>query len=198
MKEKGTKKKQINSKDITSSPYFVAAMMGVCIALAITGLVFFMININNTKKEITEARRLYVANQQEANILEQLKKRSEEAQAEIEEYENLLPESLGDAYVVQNEVIEKFENFGLDVTAIDFVTVQNETSEIVFTVTCTGSFQSIYNVMNHYSNIEQIHRIDSLSLAKDSAGNYSAVITLAILSESPVQGAVSNGDAMVA
>ena len=45
--------------------------------------------------------------------------------------------------------------------------------------------------MNHYSNIEQIHRIDSLSITKDSADEYTAVITLAILSEQPVEGVVA-------
>jgi hypothetical protein len=45
--------------------------------------------------------------------------------------------------------------------------------------------------MNYYSNIEQVHRIDSLNLTKDSEGIYSAVITLAILSEEPVDGVVS-------
>lgn len=191
MKEKDTKKKQLDTKDITSSPYFVAALMGVCIALAIAGLVFFIITINNTKNQITEARRLYIANEQEVDVLGQLKKKSEEANAQIEEFDNLLPQSLGNAYEVREGVLNKFENFGLNVTAIEFITVKNETHEIVFTISCTGSFESIYNVMNHYSNLEQIHRIDSLSLSKDSANDYTAVITLAILSEQPVEGVVA-------
>lgn len=191
MKEKDTKKKQIDAKDITSSPYFVAALMGVCIAFAIAALVFLVFNINNTKNQITEARRLYIANEQEVDVLARLKKKSEEAKAQIEEYDNLLPQSLGNAYEVRENVITKFKNFGLNITAIDFVTIQNETHEIVFTISCTGSFESIYNVMNHYSNIEQIHRIDSLSITKDSADEYTAVITLAILSEQPVEGVVA-------
>lgn len=191
MKEKNAKKKQLDTKDLTSSPYFVAALMGVCIALAIAGLVFFIININNTKNQITEARRLYIANEQEVDVLAGLKKKSEEAYAQIEEFDNLLPQSLGNAYELRDNVLTKFTNFGLNVTAIDFITVKNETHEIVFTISCTGSFESIYNVMNHYSNIEQIHRIDSLSITKDSADDYTAVITLAILSEQPVEGVVA-------
>lgn len=191
MKEKNAKKKQLDTKDLTSSPYFVAALMGVCIALAIAGLVFFIININNTKNQITEARRLYIANEQEVDVLAELKKKSEEAYAQIEEFDNLLPQSLGNAYELRDNVLTKFTNFGLNVTAIDFITVKNETHEIVFTISCTGSFESIYNVMNHYSNIEQIHRIDSLSITKDSADDYTAVITLAILSEQPVEGVVA-------
>ena len=191
MKEKNAKKKQLDTKDLTSSPYFVAALMGVCIALAVAGLVFFIININNTKNQITEARRLYIANEQEVDVLAELKKKSEEAYAQIEEFDNLLPQSLGNAYELRDNVLTKFTNFGLNVTAIDFITVKNETHEIVFTISCTGSFESIYNVMNHYSNIEQIHRIDSLSITKDSADDYTAVITLAILSEQPVEGVVA-------
>ena len=191
MKEKNTKKKQLDAKDLTSSPYFVAALMGVCIAIAIAGLVFFILQINTTKNQITEARRLYIANEQEVDVLAELKKKSEEAYAQIEEFDNLLPQSLGNAYELKEKVLTKFENFGLNVTAIDFITVKNETHEIVFTISCTGSFESIYNVMNHYSNIEQIHRIDSLSITKDSADDYTAVITLAILSEQPVEGVVA-------
>lgn len=191
MKEKNTKKKQLDAKDLTSSPYFVAALMGVCIAIAIAGLVFFILQINTTKNQITEARRLYIANEQEVDVLAELKKKSEEAYAQIEEFDNLLPQSLGNAYELRENVLTKFENFGLNVTAIDFITVKNETHEIVFTISCTGSFESIYNVMNHYSNIEQIHRIDSLSITKDSADDYTAVITLAILSEQPVEGVVA-------
>ncbi len=195
MAKKETKqKKQIDAKDITASPYFVAALMGVCIALAIAGLVFIILDIKTTKNQITEARRLYIANEQEVNVLSELKKKSEEANAKIEEYEHLLPQSLGNAYEVQEDVIARFENFGVSVTAIEFVTVKNETNEIVFTVTCSGDFENIYNVMNHYSNIEQVHRIDSFNLAKDTANNYTAVITLAILSEEPVSGAVSIGE----
>ena len=191
MKEKNTKKKQLDAKDVTSSPYFVAALMGVCIAIAIAGLVFFILQINTTKNQITEARRLYIANEQEVDVLAELKKKSEEAYAQIEEFDNLLPQSLGNAYELRDNVLTKFTNFGLNVTAIDFITVKNETHEIVFTISCTGSFESIYNVMNHYSNIEQIHRIDSLSITKDSADDYTAVITLAILSEQPVEGVVA-------
>ena len=191
MKEKNTKKKQLDAKDLTSSPYFVAALMGVCIAIAIAGLVFFILQINTTKNQITEARRLYIANEQEVDVLAELKRKSEDAYAQIEEFDNLLPQSLGNAYELREKVLTKFENFGLNVTAIDFITVKNETHEIVFTISCTGSFESIYNVMNHYSNIEQIHRIDSLSITKDSADEYTAVITLAILSEQPVEGVVA-------
>jgi hypothetical protein len=165
--------------------------MGVCIAIAIAGLVFFILQINTTKNQITEARRLYIANEQEVDVLAELKKKSEEAYAQIEEFDNLLPQSLGNAYELRDNVLTKFTNFGLNVTAIDFITVKNETHEIVFTISCTGSFESIYNVMNHYSNIEQIHRIDSLSVTKDSANEYTAVITLAILSEQAVEGVVA-------
>lgn len=191
MAKKESAKKSIDVKDITASPYFVAALMGVCIALTIAALVFFILDINKTKSEITEARRLNVACQQDAQLLDKLKAESDAASARLEECENILPQSLGNAYVVQEDVIEKFEAFGVSVTAIEFVTTTNETNEIVFTITCTGGFENIYNVMNYYSNLEQIHRIDSLNLTKDSQDNHTAVITLAILSEEPVSGVVA-------
>lgn len=192
-KKETAKKKQIDVKDITASPYFIAALMGICIALTVAALVFFIIDINKTKDEITAARRLNVACQQDADILDKLKVESEAASARLEECENILPQALGDAYLVQEDVIVTCESFGLDVTAIEFVTVQNETNEIVFTITCTGGFDSIYNTMNYYSNLEQVHRIDSLNLSKDSQGNYTAVMTLAILSEEAATGVVLGG-----
>lgn len=193
MAKKESAKKQIDVKDITASPYFVAALMGICIALTVAALVFFIIDINKTKNEITAARRLNIACQQDEALLDKLKIESENASARLEECENILPQSLGNAYEVQEDVIVKCESFGLDVTAIEFTTVTNETNEIVFTITCTGSFESIYNTMNYYSNLEQVHRIDSLNLTKDSQGNYTAVMTLAILSEEAVSGVVLGG-----
>ena len=189
--KKASAKKQIDIKDITSSPYFVAALMGICIALTIAALVFFILDINKTKKDITAARQLNVACENDANILGKLKEESDQASARLEECESILPQSLGNAYELQEDVTYKFESFGASVTAIEFITTKNETNEIVFTITCSGSFESIYNVMNYYSNIEQVHRIDSLNLTKDSEGIYSAVITLAILSEEPVDGVVA-------
>ncbi|MBR5442373.1 MAG: hypothetical protein IKV44_05420 [Clostridia bacterium] len=186
------KNKNIELKDITSSPYFVAGVMALLVALCITAVVFFVLDIQETKEEIKAERTLYAENIREYALLEQLKTKSEAAEKQLEECKGILPDSLGDVYILQEGVVEKCKAFGLNVTAIDHVTTTNETSEVVFTISANGSFTSIYNFMNYYTNLEQQHRFDSVVLKKDGAnGDYSTVLTLAILSENGVEGSVA-------
>lgn len=186
------KNKNIELKDITSSPYFVAVMMLLLIGLCVAALVFFVMDIQQTKTDIQDARALYEANVKEFAILEELKAKSETAEKQLEECKGILPDSLGDVYILQEDVVEKCKAFGLEVSSIEHVTATNETSEIVFTITSTGSFTNIYNFMNYYTNLEQQHRFDSIVLNKDtSTGNYNAVLTLAILSENGAEGSLA-------
>lgn len=186
------KNKNIELKDITSSPYFVAAIMVLLIALCITAVVFFVLDIQETKEEIKTERALYVENIKEYALLEDLKAKSEAAEKQLEECKGILPDSLGDVYILQEGVVEKCKAFGLNVTSIEHVTTTNETSEVVFTISATGSFTNIYNFMNYYTNLEQQHRFDSVVLKKDGTnGDYSTVLTLAILSENGVEGSVA-------
>lgn len=185
------KNKNIELKDITSSPYFVAVLMVLLIGLCIAALVFFVLDIQETKNEIKDARALYEANVKEYAVLEQLKAKSEAAEKQLEECKGILPDSLGDVYLLQEGVVEKCKAFGLSLTSIDHVITTNETSEVVFTITANGSFSNIYNFMNYYTNLEQQHRFDSVILKKDGAnGEYTTVLTLAILSETGAEGSV--------
>ena len=185
------KNKNIELKDITSSPYFVAVLMVLLIGLCIAALVFFVLDIQETKNEIKDARALYEANVKEYAVLEQLKAKSEVAEKQLEECKGILPDSLGDVYLLQEGVVEKCQAFGLSLTSLDHVRTANETSEVVFTITANGSFSNIYNFMNYYTNLEQQHRFDSVILKKDGAnGEYTTVLTLAILSETGAEGSV--------
>lgn len=186
------KNKKIDMKDVTSSPYFVAVLMFILIVLAILALVFFVMDINSTKKALVDARIAYEENVKEYAALEELKAKSEAAEKQLEECKGILPDSLGDAYILQEDVLAKCEGFGIDVTSVDFITASNETQEIIFTISGTGSFINFYDFMNYYSNLEQQHRFDSISLTKDQAnGIYTATFTLAILSEGGVEGVVA-------
>ncbi len=186
------KNKNIELKDITSSPYFVAVVMVLLIGLCITALVFFVMDIQNTKNEIKDARALYEENVKEYAVLEQLKVKSEAAEKQLEECKGILPDSLGDVYILQESVVEKCKAFGLEVSSVEHITTTNETSEVVFTITANGSFTNIYNFMNYYTNLEQQHRFDSVILKKDGgSGSYNTVLTLAILSENGVDGSVA-------
>lgn len=184
------KNKKIEIKDITSNPFFVIGLMVlVCVAiLAIT--VLLVLNINTTKKDIVEARVLYEQKVQEVALLEELKIKSEAAQEQLEACKNILPDSLGDVYVLQEDVLEKCKLFGLDVLSIDQSVAQNETQEVVFTINATTSYSCLYNLMNYYTNLEQVHRFDSLALLRNSDGLYTATFTLSFLADQGAEGAV--------
>jgi Na+-translocating ferredoxin:NAD+ oxidoreductase RnfG subunit len=137
---------------------------------------------------------MYEANVREVALLEELKIKSEAAEAQLEACNEILPEKLEDVYVLEEKVLQKCKLFGLDVSAINHTVAVNETQEVVFTITATASYNAIYDYMNYYSNLEQVHRFDSISLTRNSDGNYSTTFSLAFLSE---QGAVGGVESVV-
>lgn len=185
------KKKNIELKDITSSPYFTITIMVLVCALVIAAIVALIMNIDKTKKEIIDARTLYEQNVREVAILEELKIQSEKAEEKLKECENVLPEKLGDVYELQEEVIDVCKTFGLDVTACTFTVAQNATPEIVFAISASGSYEKIHDYMKYYTNLEQVHRFDSLNLTRVSEDVYTANFTLAFLSEQGADGAAA-------
>ncbi len=184
------KGKKIELKDITSNPLVVIGIMCFVCVLIVVGMVFLMLDIGKTKQEIIDARALYESNVREVAVLEELKIKSEQAEAQLEACNNILPENLGDVFELEEKVLEKCKLFGLDVLTISNAVVVNETNEVVFTISATASYSEIYNYMNYYSNLEQVHRFDSISLARNADGSYSTTFTLAFLSEQGAEGAV--------
>ncbi len=192
------KGKKIELKDFTSNPFAVIGIMAFVCVLIVVGIVFLMLDINNTKQEIIDVRTLYESNVREVALLEELKVKSEAAEEQLEACNNILPEKLEDVYMLEEKVIEKCKLFGLDVMSISHMVAVNETQEVVFTISATASYSAIYDYMNYYSNLEQVHRFDSISLARNSDGTYSTTFTLAFLSEQGAEGAVQAaiGDAV--
>lgn len=184
------KKKNIELKDITSSPYFTIGIMVVVCALVIGIIAFLIVSIDKTKKEIVDARALYEQNVREVAILEELKIQSEKAEEKLKECENILPEKLGDVYELQEDVIDVCYNFGLEVTGCEFTVAQNETPEVVFALKVKGTYANIHEYMKYYTNLEQVHRFDAIKLTRESDQVYSAEISLAFLSETGAEGAV--------
>lgn len=184
------KKKNIELKDITSSPYFTIGIMVVVCALVIGVIAFLIMDINNVKKELIDARNLYKQNVREVAILEELKVQSAAAEKKLEACADVLPDGLGDVYVLQEKVVKVCQKFGLDVNSCEFTTVQNETKEVVFTINARGSYQQIYKYMRYYSSLEQIHRFDALKLIRETEDSYSVTFSLAILSENGVEGEI--------
>lgn len=184
------KGKKIEVKDITSNPYFVIGIMiFVCIAIT-AAMVLIVMDVDKTKDEIIDARKMYEQNVKEVALLEELKVKSEAAQEQLEACNNILPENLGDVYILQENVLEKCKLFGLDVTTIDQTVAVNETQEVVFTISATASFSDIYDFMNYYSNLEQVHRFDSITLARNADGKYNVTLALVFLAEQGADGAV--------
>jgi Na+-translocating ferredoxin:NAD+ oxidoreductase RnfG subunit len=192
------KGKKIELKDITSNPLVVIGIMSFVCVLLVVGIVFLMLDIDSTKQEIKDVRIIYEANVREVALLEELKIKSEAAEAQLEACNNILPEKLGDVYLLEEEVIEKCKLFGLDVVSISHAVAVNETQEVVFTISATASYGAIYDYMNYYSNLEQVHRFDSISLARNTDGTYNTSFALAFLSEQGAEGAVQAavGDAV--
>ena len=184
------KNKKIEVKDITSSPFFVIGLMSFVCLLITAVMVLLVMDINTTKKEILDARELYKQNVREVAVLEELKIKSEAAEAQLEACKDILPDSLGDVFLLEENVLEKCKLFGLNVTSIEQTVAVNETQEVVFTITATASYNNIYDFMNYYTNLEQVHRFDSLSLQRNSDGLYTTTFTLAFLAEQGADGAL--------
>ena len=184
------KGKKIEVKDITSSPFFVIGLMSFVCLLIVGIMVVLIMDINTTKQDIVDARTLYEQNVREVALLEELKVKSEAAQEQLEACKNILPDSLGDVFVLQENVLEKCKLFGLDVINIEQTVATNETQEVVFTIQATASYTCLYDFMNYYTNLEQVHRFDSVSLSRNSDGTYTAVLSLAFLAEQGAEGAV--------
>ncbi len=191
MAKNSKKASQIELKDITSSPYFTIGIMTVVCLVVIAIIVLLVTSINTTKQEIIEARQLYQQNVKEVAILEELKVQSEAAEEKLAACENILPEKLGDVYVLQENVIEVCQGFGLEVTSCEFTVGKNETQEVVFNMAVTGSYIELYEYMKYYTNLEQVHRFDSVNLTRVDDQNYTATFSLAFLSEQGADGAVA-------
>lgn len=192
------KKKNIEIKDITSSPYFTIGIMAVICALVVGVIAFLIMDINNVKKDLTEARSLLEQNVREVAILEELKIQSVEAEKRLDACSDVLPDSLGDVYILQEKVIAVCEKFGLKVESCDFAMAKNETQEVVFTVVARGTYQDIYKYMRYYSSLEQVHRFDAVKLIRETEDSYLATFSLAILSENGAQGAVASTETTAA
>lgn len=184
------KNKKIEIKDITSNPFFVIGIMCFVCILITAIMVLLIMDVNSTKQEIVDARKLYEENIREVALLEELKVKSEAAEEQLEACKNILPDSLGDVFVLQENVLEKCQLFGLDVLSIEQTVATNETHEVIFTITATTSYKNLYDLMNYYTNLEQVHRFDSLTLSRNSDGLYTATFALVFLAEQGAEGAV--------
>jgi len=180
----------INLKDIKNSPYAVAVILVLVILLVIAAISFLIYDIVQTKKEIVQVRASYEENLKEIAVLEELRAQSEKAERQLEIYKGILPDDLGDVYILQEKQIAICENFGLEVVNVEITQVPALTQETMFVFNVKGTFENIHSYMSYISTLEQIHRFDSITMTK-SDDTYEAVITLAILSTNGAEGIIS-------
>lgn len=184
------KGKEIKFEDIKNSPYTTAVILVLIILLVIAGISFLIYDIVQTKNEIVEVRASYQENLKEIAILEELRAQSEKAEQQLEVYKGILPDELGDVYMLQEDVVATCKNFGLELSAIEVAQVPAQTQETVFVFNAKGTFENIHSYMSYISTLEQIHRFDAISLVK-SGDEYEATISLAILSQNGATGVIS-------
>ena len=166
------KGKKIDIKDIKNSPYTSAVGLFLVIALVIGIIVYFSMGIAETKKEIVQVRESYKKNLQEIAILEELRAQSEKAEAQLEVYKGILPDELGDVYILQEDVVGTCENFGLDVTSVSVTQIPAQTQETTFALEISGTFENIHGYMEYISALEQMHRFDAISLSPKDDGKW--------------------------
>ena len=181
------KGKKIDLKDIKSSPYTTAVILGLVIALVIAAIAFLVSDIIKTKEEIVQVRISYQENLKEIAILEELRAQSEKAEQQLEIYKGILPDELGDVYILQEDVIATCKNFGLELSTIAVTQLPAQTQETTFVFNAKGTFENIHSYMSYISTLEQIHRFDAVSLGK-SGDMYEATISLTILSQNGAEG----------
>ena len=184
------KGKEIKFEDIKNSPYTSAVILALIILLVIAGIAFLIYDIVQTKEEIVEVRASYQENLKEIAILEELRAQSKKAEQQLEVYKGILPDELGDVYMLQEDVVATCKNFGLELSAIEVTQVPAQTQETIFVFNAKGTFENIHSYMSYISTLEQVHRFDAISLVK-TGDDYEATISLAILSQNGATGVIS-------
>ena len=182
------KGKKIDLNEIKNSPYTTAVALVLVILLVIAATAYIIVGIVETKEEIVKVRASYEANLKEIAVLEELRAQSEKAEAQLEVYKGILPDELGDVYILQEKVVTTCRNFGLDVSSIEVAQVPAQTQETIFVMNVEGEYSDIHSYLSYVSTLEQIHRFDAISLKKGSNDKYTATISLAILSQNGAEG----------
>lgn len=185
------KNKQINFNDIKNSPYTSAVALVLVMLLIVAANVYFILGIFQTKEDIVAVRESAKKNLQEIAVLRELRAQSEKAEAQLEVYKGILPDELGDVFILQEEVVETCESFGLEVTNVEFTQIPAQTQETTFIVNVTGTFENVHSYMAHVSKLEQMHRFDAVTITKVEDDKYTANLSLAILSQNGADGVVS-------
>ncbi|MBR3790048.1 MAG: type 4a pilus biogenesis protein PilO [Clostridia bacterium] len=182
---------EITFSELKESPYFILTCYVLVILLVMGGIGFGIFTIFNTKADLVATRESYQSHLQEIATLEELRAQSQKAEEQLSVYKEVLPDSLGDVYILSENVDKLCENFGL--TIVEFQTPVEESSdtkETVLNLSVEGSFTNIVLFMQYLSTLRQIHRIDAVSLSADDNSLYTAKMTIVHLSQDGATGIV--------
>ena len=182
---------EITFSELKESPYFILTCYILVILLVMGGIGFGIFTIFNTKADLVATRESYQSHLQEIATLEELRAQSQKAEEQLSVYKEVLPDSLGDVYILSENVEKVCENFGL--TIVEFQTPVEETSdtkETILNLSVEGSFTNIVLFMQYVSTLRQIHRIDAVSLSADDNSLYTAKMTIVQLSQDGATGIV--------
>lgn len=183
---------EISFKEMKESPYFMLAGFVLLIVLVVAALGYCVYSILGVKADYIETRESYKAHLEEIAALEELKAQSQKAEQQLSVYKEVLPDDLGDVYILSENLEKTCQNFNL--TVVEFQTpteAEAETKETVFAVSVKGSFTNIMSFMQYVSTLRQIHRVDSITLSVDEESVYTAKMTIVHLSQDGATGIVA-------
>ncbi|MBQ6935598.1 MAG: type 4a pilus biogenesis protein PilO [Clostridia bacterium] len=183
--------KDISFNELKESPYFVLTCYILVILLVLGGIGFGIFTIFDTKAELVSTRESYATHLQEIATLEELRAQSQKAEEQLSVYKEVLPDNLGDVYILSENVEKVCENFGLKIVEFQApVEETSDTKETILNLSVEGSFSNIVLFMQYVSTLRQIHRIDAISLTADDTSLYTARLTIVHLSQDGATGIV--------
>ncbi|MBE6752250.1 MAG: hypothetical protein E7556_06960 [Ruminococcaceae bacterium] len=183
--------KEISFSELKESPYFILTCYVLVILLVMGGLGFGIYTIFDTKSELVSTRESYQSHLQEIATLEELRAQSQKAEEQLSVYKEVLPDSLGDVYILSENVEKICENFGLKIVEFQAPTEEtSDTKETIINMSVEGTFTNIVLFMQYVSTLRQIHRIDAISLTSDGNSLYTAKMTIVHLSQDGATGIV--------
>lgn len=181
--------KEISFSELKESPYFALTCFLLVILLVIGGLGFGIYTIFDTKAELVATRESYQTHLQEIATLEELRAQSQKAEEQLSVYKEVLPDSLGDVYILSENVEKICENFGLKIVEFQAPTEEtSDTKETILNMSVEGTFTNIVLFMQYVSTLRQIHRVDAISLSADDNSVYTAKMTIVHLSQDGATG----------
>ncbi len=181
--------KEISFSELKESPYFILTCFVLVILLVIGGLGFGIYTIFDTKAELVATRESYQTHLQEIATLEELRAQSQKAEEQLSVYKEVLPDSLGDVYILSENVEKICENFGLKIVEFQAPTEEtSDTKETILNMSVEGTFTNIVLFMQYVSTLRQIHRVDAISLSADDNSVYTAKMTIVHLSQDGATG----------